>query len=563
MPKIRITELPQTSSMAPTDIFPMVNVDADATYKITLQDLSSNLTEVQAAIYATTAGNGGVTSVSAGTGLYANTTTGDVTLVNTGVTSVSSGNGISVDTTTGDLTVTNDGVTSVSAGTGISVDVTTGDLTVTNDGVTSIIAGSGISVDTSTGAVTITNTGGGGGGTPTTYAEEGGALGTATFVNFIGSGVTATVSSNTASITIPGASANDITFADEGGALGTATFVNFIGAGVTATVSSNTASITIPGGGGAGSAQGLDTQIQYNNATALDGVPTLTYDGTTLRGTGSFSGSFTGTLTGTASLASKVANPLSQGSGVTTFSYDGSSAQTVAVSGTLGMAVNAITKWTGAAFTASTLTDNGTTITGASSIQLTGANSSLTGSFSGSFKGSGSFTGILDISTLGAGQIKFPATPTLSSDPNTLDDYEEGTWNPIYIPQTGGFGSVTFVNDATYQKIGKKVYIQGYLYTSNLTIGTAAGNLYLSGLPFSWNTGQLYSGPMVTFVSVLNWASEPPSMGRSGGAGSTSFNLYRQRDTTTAESVLITPADMQTGVGAYNQAYFFGFYDVL
>jgi hypothetical protein len=45
---------------------------------------------------------------------------------------------------------------------------------------------------------------------------------------------------------------------------------------------------------------GSSTQIQYNNAGAFAGVPTLTYDGTTLRATGSFTGSFVGNLTGNA-----------------------------------------------------------------------------------------------------------------------------------------------------------------------------------------------------------------------------------------------------------------------
>jgi len=49
---------------------------------------------------------------------------------------------------------------------------------------------------------------------------------------------------------------------------------------------------------------GLTTQIQYNSGSTFDGVPTLTYNGTTLVGTGSFSGSFRGNLTGTASFSS-------------------------------------------------------------------------------------------------------------------------------------------------------------------------------------------------------------------------------------------------------------------
>jgi len=53
---------------------------------------------------------------------------------------------------------TNANVNSVSAGTGISVNSTTGAVTVTNSGVTSVGAGTGISVSASTGGITITNT---------------------------------------------------------------------------------------------------------------------------------------------------------------------------------------------------------------------------------------------------------------------------------------------------------------------------------------------------------------------------------------------------------------------
>ena len=57
------------------------------------------------------------------------------------------------------------------------------------------------------------------------------------------------------------------------------------------------------GGGGTTSPGGSNTQIQYNNAGAFGGVTNLTWDGTTLRATGSFTGSFTGSLFGTASYA--------------------------------------------------------------------------------------------------------------------------------------------------------------------------------------------------------------------------------------------------------------------
>jgi len=54
------------------------------------------------------------------------------------------------------------------------------------------------------------------------------------------------------------------------------------------------------------------SSIQYNNGGAFGGVTNLTWDGTTLRGTGSFTGSFvgafTGNLTGTSSWATSATN---------------------------------------------------------------------------------------------------------------------------------------------------------------------------------------------------------------------------------------------------------------
>jgi hypothetical protein len=74
-----------------------------------------------------------------------------------------------------------------------------------------------------------------------------------------------------------------------------------------------TASSAIGGGGGGGTTNpgGSNTQIQYNNAGAFGGVDKLTYDGTNLVGTGSFTGSFTGQFNGsitTADTASHAVN---------------------------------------------------------------------------------------------------------------------------------------------------------------------------------------------------------------------------------------------------------------
>ena len=94
-----------------------------------------------------------------GTGLSGTSYNGStgITIANTGVTSITAGTGISRDVSTGGVTITNTGVTSNVAGTGISINQGTGAVTITNSGVTSITAGTGISINQGTGGVTITN----------------------------------------------------------------------------------------------------------------------------------------------------------------------------------------------------------------------------------------------------------------------------------------------------------------------------------------------------------------------------------------------------------------------
>jgi hypothetical protein len=132
---------------------------------------------------------------------------------------------------------------------------------------------------------------------------------------------------------------------------------------------------------GGGSTSNLST-------TPINGTGNIvaTTNATNLVHSGSFSGSFQGGFTGSFS-GSAVFPALTQGTGVTAFSYNGSTTATVAVSGASTLNTNRISKWTGAAFADSSLTDNGTTITGATSLQLTGASTALTGSFTGSHFG--------------------------------------------------------------------------------------------------------------------------------------------------------------------------------
>jgi hypothetical protein len=90
-----------------------------------------------------------------------------------------------------------------------------------------------------------------GGGGSVVFFEEGSAVGTATNLNFVGAGVTATYSGGTAIATIPGGTASgSIVFLDEGNVAGTATHLNVVGSGGTVAYSGGTATLTVSGGSG-------------------------------------------------------------------------------------------------------------------------------------------------------------------------------------------------------------------------------------------------------------------------------------------------------------------------
>ena len=87
-------------------------------------------------------------------------------------------------------------------------------------------------------------------------------------------------------------------------------------------------------------------------------------------------------------------------------------------------------------------------------------------------------------SASGAG-ISFPATQSASSDVNTLDDYEEGTWTPS-LKFGGGTTGLTYKNTrGVYVKVGSVVTVHGFF---ELTAkGSSTGNATVT-LPFSPNT---------------------------------------------------------------------------
>lgn len=86
---------------------------------------------------------------------------------------------------------------------------------------------------------------------------------------------------------------------------------------------------------------------------------------------------------------------------------------------------------------------------------------------------------------LPTGQVKYPATQNPSTDPNTQDDYEEGSWTTVVTFATPGDLSVTYlVQNGYYVKVGQLTSINWNLQTSAFTFTTASGSLRVTGVPF-------------------------------------------------------------------------------
>lgn len=95
--------------------------------------------------------------------------------------------------------------------------------------------------------------------------------------------------------------------------------------------------------------------------------------------------------------------------------------------------------------------------------------------------------------TSGTG-ITFPATQSTSTDANTLDDYEEGTWTP----NIGG--TATYLNQiGRYTKVGRMVSIQ---FLIEINVRGTGSTTTMSGLPFTSQMGMAGTGS-VSFWSNL------------------------------------------------------------
>ena len=147
----------------------------------------------------------------------------------------------------------------------------------------------------------------------------------------------------------------------------------------------------------------------------------------------------------------------------------------------------------------------------------------------------------------GAG-ITFPATQSSSTDANTLDDYEEGTWTPVIADAASGGNTGTFTNaGAYYTKIGNTVNLWAYLSAINTTGMTSGNAIYVRNLPFQsavYATGNFY-----TYRVARNASTVSSCATTSTATPSILFNVFTTNSATT--DLYITVGNMVSGTSEF------------
>jgi hypothetical protein len=174
-----------------------------------------------------------------------------------------------------------------------------------------------------------------------------------------------------------------------------------------------------------------------------------------------------------------------------------------------------------------------------------GAVSSGTVVFSLKAGGNAAFLGNIGIggatpSSSGAG-ITFPATQSASSDANTLDDYEEGTWTPAW--------SATGTTFTMPNQVGRYVKVGGlvtaYCYLNISAVSGTKGAATLTGLPFNTeNVANAYASICIGQMYNIDWPADAKQLTGHVLPNDTKVQMIWSRDATTTSA--LTGAELES-----------------
>ena len=141
--------------------------------------------------------------------------------------------------------------------------------------------------------------------------------------------------------------------------------------------------------------------------------------------------------------------------------------------------------------------------------------------------------------------VDFSATSDASGKTSELlDDYEEGTWSPVWSNATsGGTTSVSAQMHGRYTKIGRMVTL--HFYTWGLPTGPT-GSIYLQGLPFTaGGIGEVFGAVQAGYYNDGNTSTY------NLGVSITTGNNYGNLQFNNAGNNDVTPASFSGFINSY------------
>ncbi len=117
-------------------------------------------------------------------------------------------------------------------------------------------------------------------------------------------------------------------------------------------------------------------------------------------------------------------------------------------------------------------------------------------------------------------RVVFPATAVPSSDPNTLDDYEEGSWTPTIGRATVDTVVSSYNTQAGwYTKIGNTVICHASIIINGSNITTqGSGPNFVSGLPYTVNNTNYSAIGIVGYNDLFSASNVAKALGVTGSA---------------------------------------------
>jgi hypothetical protein len=154
------------------------------------------------------------------------------------------------------------------------------------------------------------------------------------------------------------------------------------------------------------------------------------------------------------------------------------------------------------------------------------------------------------------GNMRFPAVQAPSTDPNTLDDYEEGSFTPVLADfGLAAEGATYSIQTGEYTKIGNKVDFSLTLALTGLGTLTGTDSAFVIGMPYASKAARLFAFN-VSFTSGLNMAAAAFLQARMAG-GVSYIELRKTAFTSTSGDAAMTINEVSIdGVFVVSGTYF-------